>query len=130
MPATEPIMNAPGMPTLPAAGVMATKPATAPEAAPSIDGLPLNIHSANVQVSTAHAVDVEARLYERLFSAEVPGERTGDAFDDLNRESLEVLHAKTEAALADTPQSTVVQFERLGYFHHDQIGRASCRERV
>ena len=48
--------NAPGMPTLPAAGVIATRPATAPDAAPSIDGLPLNIHSPNVHDSTAHAV--------------------------------------------------------------------------
>jgi glutaminyl-tRNA synthetase len=90
-------------------------PATAGGQAPDGRKVKATIH----WVSTAHAVDVEARLYERLFSAEVPGERTGDAFDDLNRESLEVLHAKAEAALADTPQSTVVQFERLGYFHHD-----------
>jgi len=75
-------------------------------------------------VSTAHAVDVEARLYERLFSAEIPGERTGDAFDDLNRDSLEVRHGKAEASLAQTPHGTVVQFERLGYFHHDQTRHA------
>src|SRR4030095_4506188 len=55
-PARRPITNAPGMPTLPAAGVIATSPATAPDAAPSIDGLPLNIHSKNVHDSTAHAV--------------------------------------------------------------------------
>src|SRR5688572_30535163 len=55
-PAARPITNAPGMPTLPAAGVIATRPATAPEAAPSIDGLPFRIHSANVHDSTAHAV--------------------------------------------------------------------------
>src|SRR5574341_1202735 len=55
-PAAKPITNAPGTPTLPAAGVIATRPATAPEAAPSIDGLPLNSHSRNVQESTAHAV--------------------------------------------------------------------------
>src|SRR4029450_1994818 len=55
-PARMPITNAPGMPTLPAAGVMATSPATAPDAAPSIDGLPLNIHSPSVQDNTAHAV--------------------------------------------------------------------------
>ena len=54
--AARPITNAPGMPTLPAAGVIATRPATAPEAAPSIDGLPLKIHSANIQASTAQAV--------------------------------------------------------------------------
>jgi glutaminyl-tRNA synthetase len=70
-------------------------------------------------VSTAHAVDMEARLYERLFSAEVPGERTGEPFDDLNRDSLEVVHGKAEAALAHTAAGQVVQFERLGYFAHD-----------
>ena len=48
--------NAPGIPTLPAAGVIATRPATAPDAAPSIEGLPLNIHSQAVHDSTAHAV--------------------------------------------------------------------------
>src|SRR5262245_65381862 len=56
MPAANPITNAPGMPTLPAAGVIATRPATAPDAAPNIDGLPLNIHSKNVHDRTAHAV--------------------------------------------------------------------------
>src|SRR5687768_11811356 len=55
-PAAVPITNAPKMPTLPAAGVIATSPATAPEAAPSIEGRPLNSHSANVHDSTAHAV--------------------------------------------------------------------------
>src|SRR5262249_5238496 len=55
-PAARPITNAPGMPTLPAAGVIATRPATAPDAAPSMDGLPLNIHSPTVHESTAHAV--------------------------------------------------------------------------
>lgn len=70
-------------------------------------------------VSAAHAVDIEGRLYDRLFSAEVPGERTGDPFDDLNPASLKVVHGKAEAALADTPAGAVVQFERLGYFAHD-----------
>src|SRR3954467_5246856 len=55
-PAARPITNAPGMPTLPAAGVIATSPATAPDAAPSMDGLPLNKHSANIHDSTAQAV--------------------------------------------------------------------------
>jgi len=56
MPAASPITNAPGMPTLPAAGVIATSPATAPEAAPSIVGLPLNIASNSDHDSTAQAV--------------------------------------------------------------------------
>ncbi|MFZ4720178.1 MAG: glutamine--tRNA ligase/YqeY domain fusion protein [Ilumatobacteraceae bacterium] len=70
-------------------------------------------------VSTAHAVGFEARLYERLFTAEVPGEATGEPFDDLNRNSLEAVQGKAEAALADTAAGQVVQFERLGYFALD-----------
>jgi len=72
-------------------------------------------------VSADHAVDVQVALYERLFSAEVPGEATGDVFDDLDPNSRELLEGcKAEPALADTPLGEVVQFERLGYFAHDR----------
>jgi glutaminyl-tRNA synthetase len=71
-------------------------------------------------VSADHAVDATVALYERLFSAEVPGEATGDPFDDLNPSSRELLtDCKVETALTDTPLGSVVQFERLGYFAHD-----------
>jgi glutaminyl-tRNA synthetase len=71
-------------------------------------------------VSADHAVDVQVALYDRLFSAEVPGEATGDVFDDLNPDSREMIdRCKAEPALADTPPGSVVQFERLGYFAHD-----------
>ena len=71
-------------------------------------------------VSAAHALDATVALYERLFSAEVPGESTGDPLDDLDPNSREVLTAcKVEPALGDTPLGEVVQFERLGYFAHD-----------
>ncbi|BAN01692.1 glutamine--tRNA ligase/YqeY domain fusion protein [Ilumatobacter coccineus] len=71
-------------------------------------------------VSTAHAVDASVALYERLFSAEVPGEATGDVMDDLDANSRELLTGcKVEPALADTAPGDVVQFERLGYFAHD-----------
>src|SRR5882762_7048952 len=55
-PAARPMTNAPGMPTLPAAGVIATRPATAPDAAPTMLGLPLKNHSPNIQERTAQAV--------------------------------------------------------------------------
>src|SRR5580693_3783183 len=42
--------------TNPEAGVIATKPATAPEQMPSTLGLPLAIHSVNIQASAAAAV--------------------------------------------------------------------------
>lgn len=70
-------------------------------------------------VSAEHAVDARVALYERLFSAPIPGERTGDAMDDLDPASVELLDAKVEPALADTAPGEVVQFERLGYFAHD-----------
>ena len=71
-------------------------------------------------VSAHHAVDATVGLYDRLFSAEIPGEATGEPFDDLNPNSRELLtNCKVEPALADTPPGSVVQFERLGYFAHD-----------
>lgn len=70
-------------------------------------------------VSTDHAVPIEAALYERLFAAEVPGERTGDPIDDLRPDSKVVLAGMAEAALGDVAPGQVVQFERLGYFAHD-----------
>ncbi|NNE12754.1 MAG: glutamine--tRNA ligase/YqeY domain fusion protein [Ilumatobacter sp.] len=70
--------------------------------------------------SAAHAVPATVALYERLFSAEVPGERTGDPLDDVDPNSRELLtDCRVEAALADTGPGEVVQFERLGYFAHD-----------
>ena len=57
-PAAMPMMiDDPGS-TKPDAGVMATRPATAPEIAPRTEGLPLAIHSANIQPSAAAAVAI------------------------------------------------------------------------
>jgi glutaminyl-tRNA synthetase len=71
-------------------------------------------------VSAAHAVDASVALYERLFTAEVPGESTGDPFDDLHPRSRELLvDVKAEPALAEAAPGRVVQFERLGYFAVD-----------
>ena len=71
-------------------------------------------------VSAAHAVPGTVALYDRLFSAAVPGERTGEPLDDLNPNSRELLtDCRLEASLADTAPGQVVQFERLGYFAHD-----------
>ena len=73
-------------------------------------------------VSAAHALDAEVRLYERLFTTEVPGEATGDPLDDLHPESVSVLAAKVEPALRvdRSEPSQVVQFERIGYFAPDR----------
>src|SRR5690606_25518995 len=51
-----PIAIAPKGPTKPQAGVMATRPEMAPDAAPSMVGLPRQAHSPQVQATTAPAV--------------------------------------------------------------------------
>src|SRR5208337_2751688 len=56
VPARRPMMMADMGPTKPAAGVMATRPATAPEAAPRVVGLPRKIHSVPTQARVAAAV--------------------------------------------------------------------------
>jgi glutaminyl-tRNA synthetase len=66
-------------------------------------------------VSVADALDVEVRLYDRLFNSEMPG-AAGDPLSDLNPASLEVLPAKLEPSVADAVPGTRYQFERLGYF--------------
>lgn len=73
-------------------------------------------------VSAAHAVPIEAALYERLFDAELPGERTGDPLDDLHPDSRELCAGVAEPAVADLAPGEVVQFERLGYFCADNAG--------
>ncbi|HHU37770.1 MAG TPA: glutamine--tRNA ligase/YqeY domain fusion protein [Propionibacterium sp.] len=70
-------------------------------------------------VSAAHAVPLRVALYERLFTTEVPGAATGEALDDLNPDSRELLTGWGEAALGETAPGEVVQFERLGYFAAD-----------
>jgi glutaminyl-tRNA synthetase len=77
-------------------------------------------------VSAAHALPVEVRLYDRLFSVEDPENvPEGKTFlDYLNPTSLEVLRdAKAEPSLASATPGTRVQFERLGYFCADPDSR-------
>ncbi|MCY1055330.1 glutamine--tRNA ligase/YqeY domain fusion protein [Nannocystis sp. SCPEA4] len=74
-------------------------------------------------VSAAHALQVEARLYDRLFNVEEPNEAPeGKTFlDNLNPNSLTVVaDARVEPSLAGAPTGTRVQFERLAYFCVDR----------
>ena len=71
-------------------------------------------------VSANHAVKAELRLYDYLFSAEVP-----DASDDfrsvINPDSLQVVQAYVEPHLGEAATSTHWQFERQGYFFVDPV---------
>ncbi len=71
-------------------------------------------------VSAPHAAEVSVALYERLFTAAVPGAETGEPLDDVDTRSRQVLTGcRAEPAVADTRPGSVVQFERLGYFALD-----------
>src|SRR5687767_5543354 len=58
MPAKMPITIADIGDTNPAAGVMATSPATAPDAAPTVEGLPVCPHDTRAQVTAAMPVAI------------------------------------------------------------------------
>jgi glutaminyl-tRNA synthetase len=73
-------------------------------------------------VGAHEATPAEFRLYERLFRAEHPGQ--AELEDELNPDSLQVMHGYVEAGLLQNlyseehaPQPW--QFERLGYFIRD-----------
>ncbi|MFZ1081085.1 MAG: glutamine--tRNA ligase/YqeY domain fusion protein [Candidatus Kryptoniota bacterium] len=66
-------------------------------------------------VSAQHAIDAEARVYDRLFSVDDPAGESWKNF--INPNSLEVVRdCKVERSLANTKPQDRFQFERLGYF--------------
>lgn len=78
-------------------------------------------------VSAPHALDVEIRLYDRLFFMEDPLDlEDGEDFTEyLNPESKEILtHCKVENSLAEASPGETFQFERRGYFCLDPDSNA------
>ena len=75
-------------------------------------------------VSVPHALPAETRLYQHLFTAENPNAAPegGSFLDYINPESLHVITARCEPALAGLKPGDRVQFERLGYFCADKDG--------
>ncbi len=69
-------------------------------------------------VSAAHALDVEVRLYDRLFVTERPGEER-DFKEEMNPESLVVARMKVEPSLKNATANDRFQFERVGFFIAD-----------
>jgi glutaminyl-tRNA synthetase len=78
-------------------------------------------------VSVSHALPVEVRLYDRLFSAETP-ENVEDGHDfkeNINPASLKVITAYAEASVSIAKAGDRFQFERLGYFCVDPDSKSS-----
>jgi glutaminyl-tRNA synthetase len=77
-------------------------------------------------VSAKHAIPIEVRLYDRLFSVEDPDRvPEGKTFlDNLNPHSLDVLRTSVgEPGLAASKPGDRMQFERVGYFCVDPDSR-------
>jgi glutaminyl-tRNA synthetase len=74
-----------------------------------------NIH----WVSARHAYAAEVRLYDRLFKVPQPGSER-DFLADLNPDSMRVVRAQLEPALAAAAPGETFQFERHGYFVLDR----------
>ena len=75
-------------------------------------------------VSATKGVPAEVRIYDRLFTESDPD--VGDDFlANLNPESLKVVQAVIEPALAQAQPEDRFQFEREGYFVADQYDHSS-----
>ena len=84
---------------------------TAPEEKMKVKG---TIH----WVPASHAVPLEVRLYDRLFTVEEPDAGV-DFKAHLNPDSLVTVNAVAEPSLADAEAGEQFQFERTGYFCAD-----------
>lgn len=72
-------------------------------------------------VSAAHAVNVELRLYDRLFRVEDPSNEEGDFKSYINPDSLLIIsNAVAEPSLLHAKQDERYQFLRKGYFCLDK----------
>lgn len=70
-------------------------------------------------VSAEHAVPCVTQLFDRLFISEDPEQGEG-YLANMNPDSLRVVTAYCEAALAEAVAGQTFQFERLGYFTVDK----------
>lgn len=75
-------------------------------------------------VSATKGVPAEVRIYDRLFTESDP-EVGEDFLANLNPESLKVVQAVIEPALAQAQPEDRFQFEREGYFVADQYDHSS-----
>ncbi len=72
-------------------------------------------------VSAAHAIPVEVRLYDRLFTEASPDtNKEKDFMEFVNSESLQVITGYAEPSVKGSKAEDKFQFQRLGYFVVDR----------
>ena len=67
-------------------------------------------------VSVPHAVEAEARIYDRLFTVAEPDRQEKDFLEYVNPDSLKIVTAYVEPSLKEAKTGEQFQFQRLGYF--------------
>lgn len=92
-----------------------------PESKSGQDTSGINVKGTLHWVSSKDAVNVQVRLYDRLFSVEDPANEEGDFKTFINPDSLKVVEtAFAEPALMEAKFSERYQFLRKGYFTLDK----------
>lgn len=72
-------------------------------------------------VSAKHAIPVEVRIYNQLFTVEQPdAEKDVDFLNFINPESMATVKGFVEPSLKDVAVGEPLQFQRIGYFTKDQ----------
>ena len=76
-------------------------------------------------VTQKESINIIVNSYDRLFKEEAPGSNEkGNFLDDINPDSLKVIHAKAEPSLKDVVPGDTFQFQRKGYFTVDKKSKA------
>ena len=76
-------------------------------------------------VTQKESINIIVNSYDRLFKEEAPGSKEKGSFlDDINPDSLKVVHAKAEPSLKDVVPGDTFQFQRKGYFTVDKKSKA------
>ena len=71
-------------------------------------------------VSAEHALPVEVRIYDRLFTTPQPdAEKENDFMEFINPESLKIVQGFAEPSLKNAEVGKPYQFQRIGYFTKD-----------
>lgn len=72
-------------------------------------------------VSAQHALPIEVRVYDRLFTHEQPdAEKETDFMEFVNKDSLKTIQGYAEPSLAHAKVEDHYQFQRIGYFTLDK----------
>ena len=77
-------------------------------------------------VTQKDSINVTVNSYDRLFKEESPGlDGKGDFLNDINPDSLKIIHAKAEPSLGYATMGETFQFQRKGYFTVDKKSKAN-----